>query len=381
MPRPDDKETLRRVRDIALYLLSVTSVSHALLGWEGGFLSSVAAHVAWAVALGCATASAELVSPYLAAVDEVPRDRLRFFVALVYLGMAVPGLLLTALQPNPVLGRLLVPALAAAQLPLLALTGLDRSRRGPVANAAVLALFACLPGGPLAAAAAVSLVGLLGVFLVAEHWYGTLSSYPAGEGLWTPRALREAAVSVGPVVAGLACYLYFQAADPMGGGAFRLRATRAPLEVRSMSMVLLCWIAGASALYLAGRMLIRGSSRDPAAIEVPDPLRGGVERLEPGPPPPAVRAGRGLRGRVVRAYLQFLEAAGAAGLTRPPGTTAREFATTVALPAGPLSALTEAFAAARYGQKEPTIADAEHAEACARRLREGIERKAPSPLP
>ncbi len=104
-----------------------------------------------------------------------------------------------------------------------------------------------------------------------------------------------------------------------------------------------------------------------AAPEEPPPA-------EPSPQPGPQRTDP--RGRIFGAYLDFEQAAAYAGIGRDPaetaGTHARRVVAGFSLPKDQARALVARHAAARFGEGEPTAADADLAESASSSLRQGM---------
>jgi len=76
----------------------------------------------------------------------------------------------------------------------------------------------------------------------------------------------------------------------------------------------------------------------------------------------------GARGAIVRAYVRFLAEASGRELSRRPDQTPREIALKLQSAGAPLAELTALFSRARYGQAEPSPAEAQQAEGLSSRL-------------
>lgn len=351
----DDKDAIGTTRSILLFLLSMSAVGHAVQAWEAPSGQPALVFALWALPLGVALVAGEVFAPDLESIEEVRRERFRLFGSVSYLLFAVPALVAGALRPDAALVPMLVTTLAALHPLFLLTVGLGRDRKGALASALVLSLLACLRGGFLAVTTAVSTVTFLGGFLVFDHHFRTLSTYPTGPGTWLGLAMRGAARTVLPGVLGLVVVLGVSPPRTAPSGFGSVEVVESQTEV--VSDLLMVWIGGAVAVYVAGRLIPRARRKAKARLDVVEPLRGGVERLPLPPPPPATPVYPGRRGLIVRAYLRFLEAAARTGIARRPSATALEFALVVKEPAEPLEALTKAFVRARYAPAEPTPDD------------------------
>jgi len=366
MSGSDDKELIATARSVLLFLLSVSAVAHAVQAWGDPAGWGELALALWVLTIGVSLVTGELLVPHLEAIEEVKRERIRVFASVSYPILAVPGLVAAAVRPDAATLPTLVTTLAALHPGFLLLVGLGRERKGVLASALTLSLFACLGGGFLAASSAVCTVTLLGCFLVLDHYFRTLSTYPTGPGTWFGLAVKDALGTVLPAAVGLALILRASPPKPVPTAFSPVPMLEARTETVAQFIVTL--LAGAVAVYVVGRLISRTRRKIRTRLEVVEPVRGGVERLPLPPPPPTAPVYPGRRGLVVRAYLRFLGAAARAGLTRPPGTTPREFAIVVQEPSGPLGSLTEAFVRARYGPAEPTPDDVLAAETGAETL-------------
>jgi hypothetical protein len=135
------------------------------------------------------------------------------------------------------------------------------------------------------------------------------------------------------------------------------------LDTRALRSMVVAGLVGAVGVYFVGRWIVRSKRGDKKAIEVPEPLRGALERIRPEERRHrALPEYPGRRGKIVRAYLQLLAAAERAGFARKPDETPAEFARALDDPRAPLASATDAFERARYSALELGDADVARAE-------------------
>ncbi len=356
---------LAMARALTMYLLSVHCVANALLATDPRvppLLPVIAIALLAAVVLG------EALAPALAQlVDRVSRARLQITAWVPYGALlAISMMRLMNGDADAMAG--LAAMFAALQGLFLLLAGFGRGYIGAIQNALVLTVFASLPGGRVASVGVTGFAGLLGLFLVFDHFARKLAAYPTREGPSVGTAFAQAAVVVLPVVGALA--LTFAILPPTGYEPLvrSARATQLTQEQVSAAYRDLAILAGAAGVvsWIVVWALLRGRGEADAspAIEVVTARRRGEEAMGEG-------AGRrepeysGVRGRIVRTYLRFLERAAKLGLLRRPDMTPREFSVRVRRPEEPLAVLTDAFMRARWGPDEPAEEDARAAEGAA----------------
>jgi hypothetical protein len=372
----DDRAALEATRLAILYLLSLSSVTNALVAWAP---SPAGWHfLLWAAALAASLVAAERVAPALETIDTVKRNRILVMSAIVYFGLVLPGVGSVVLSPSSRLTPALVNVLALLQPAFLVASPLAEGVGAVLTNALLLSLLAGLRGGTVGAEAVVVTVASLGCFLVFDHYSRTLAAYPAGPGRRLGLAWKDAAATVLPPVVLATVLVVAVPADPPRGRTLSVRRSGAQeLDWRILRGVMVVWLGGTAGVYVAGRFMRRRRAEEELALEVLDPIRGHVERIVP---PPEVRGAvdyPGSRGRIVRAYARVLSVAGQAGIRRGPGITADEFAEVVGEPRGPITGLTDAFVRARYGPHDPTESEALAAESAAAEVIAALRRRVP----
>jgi hypothetical protein len=379
---------MRALAASVLYLLSLDAVACAMLAWTDLGPLGLAG---WAVALAAALGVGERLGDALASIEAKRRDRLAVFLGTLQLGVLVLALVLASARPTPGLLRFLAEVLSGYQLLVLALARLTPHARSAVAHSLALVALASLRGGPLGAWAASSALALVGLYVGLDHHARLLASHRLEESPHAARALGLSAALVLPVAlaVGLAVHAAAPEARP-GPPPERADDTYRPLgeepkrdlDTRALRSIVVTGLLGAVAVYFVGRWLVRSKSREKAAIETPEPLRGTLERIRPDARPSrALPEYPGRRGKIVRAYLGLLRGAGGSGFPRRPDETPTEFASALAEPSAPLAEATDVFVRARYGPFDLTDDDVQTAERSVAAVLDHLARRPPRRRP
>jgi hypothetical protein len=370
---------------VVLYLLALDAVACAMLAWSQPTPLEL---VGWALGLGATLVLGEKLGTSFATVDVKRRGRLGVFLGTIQLSVLVLALVLAAAQLTPGLLSFLVSVLAGYQVVAVLLLRLTPHPRGLVAQSLALIALACLRGGPLAAWAAASALGLTGLYVGLEHHSRLLVAHRVDEGPHGGQALWRTLVLVLPVAVLLGVVVgridprERQFAEPVveeAGYVPLEEKEERSLDRRALRAIAIAGLAGAVAVYFVGRLLNRSKGGEPKAIETPEPLRGELERIRPEADrrSRALPEYRGRRGRIVRAYLNLLRGAESVGFPRHPHETADEFADALEEPKAPLAITTEVFVRARYGGTEITDEDVAQAEAGSDAVRAHLSRQPP----
>jgi hypothetical protein len=360
---------MRALGASVLYLLALNAVACARVAWGE---TSALGLMGWAVGLGVALGIGERLGDSFAVIEAKRRDRVAVFLGTVQFSVLALALLLAALRPTPGLLGFLADVLSGYQLLVLALARLAPQPRGVVGHSLALAALACLRGGPLAAWAAGSTLGLMGLYVGIEHHARLLAAHRLDDGGHAGRALWLSAVMVLPVALATGLAIGYASPDARPDPQVEIvddsyrpieEAPKRELDARSLRTIVITGLVGAVGVYFVGRWMVRSKGGETKSLETPEPLRGTLERIQPERG--AARAPTqypGQRGRIVRAYLDLLRGAGQSGFPRRLDETPAEFSRALGEPREPLAATTEAFERARYGPFEPTGAEAEQAE-------------------
>jgi Domain of unknown function (DUF4129) len=342
-----------------LYLLALNGVVCCVLAWGRPGPASLAG---WALALAAAQSVGERLEPWLASIDAMRRERMAVFFGTIQLSALVMALVLAAGDPSPRLLGMISNAFCGYLLLVLLLVRLDPHGRSAVGHSIALLALVALGGGPLAAWAAGSTLALVGLYAALDHHARLLAAHRLDDGPHAARTLAEAALLVLPVAVavGLAVGIaspeaMMDAPPELGDGRYREtnEGPKRELDTRALRSILVTGILGAVMVYFVGRWLVRSKKRERGSIEVPEPLRGRLERIQPEARQQRADASYpGRRGRIVRAYLGLLRAAERAGFPRRPSETPNEFAGALLEPRAPLEEATVAFVNARYGPYE-----------------------------
>jgi hypothetical protein len=351
---------LAAARVVALYLLSLLAVASADLAWRSPSLLRLAGHAA---ALGLAAGLGSLLPDALSAVG-AGGLRLRARL-LAFLFLPLPGLLaFTVALAAPRLAEQAVAALSLLQVAVLLFgeaLGIE-----PLAlwGALVLTLLAAVAGGLPAAAGLTGFLVLAAAFFSLDHVVRRLAAWPSVPAPALRLVLADAARAVAAPVALLVLALLVLPAPvpetlPDDGPA-RL----APEVGRAYQWLALLALAGGGTVTLVLRLLRGGGSDAPTLVELVEGRVEAEELLEPMAPDDALYAPA--RGRIIRAYLQFLSRAREAGFRLDRHLTPREIQETVRRPEEALGTLTGLFMDARYGPDEPASEAVRLAEAASR---------------
>jgi hypothetical protein len=357
---------------VCLYLLALDAVACAALAWTDPTPLEL---VGWALGLGVIQIVGEKLGASFATIEAKRRDRLGTFLGTIQLSVLVLALVLAAAQFSPGLLRFLTNVLAGYQVVAVLLVRLTPHPRGLVGQSLALIALACLRGGPIAAWAAASALGLTGLYIGLEHHSRLLATHRVDEAPHGPRALWRSLLVVVPValLVGVAVVQLDPEERRLGEPVVEEEEGYVPLDEdedkrrfdpRALRAIVLAGLGGAVAVYFVGRLLNRGRKGDPKSIETPEPLRGRLERIRPEGQrrSRALPEYRGKRGRVVQAYMNLLRGAERVGFPRRPHETADEFAEALVEPKATLATTTEIFVRARYGSSEVTDDDVARAE-------------------
>ena len=360
---------MRVLGSIVLYLLAVDAVGCALLAWTD---TSPLGLAAWVIALAVALGLGERLGESFAFVEAKRRDRMAVFLGTLQLSVLLLALVLAACKPSAGLLGFLAGVLAGYQLLVLALARLSPEPRGVVGQSLALLALGCLRGGPLGAWAASSALGLVGLYVGLDHHARLLASHRLDDAGHAGRALGLSALLVLPVALAVGVAVHTAApyerpelAPELPEDEYRPLEERPPRELdpKALRSIVLAGLAGAVAVYVVGRWMVRSKSREKGSIEVPEPLRGTLERIRPDERPRrALPSYPGRRGAIVRAYVRLLQGAEKLGFSRRPEETPAEFAAALAEPRAPLAEATELFVRARYGPSDVTDGDVAAAE-------------------
>jgi hypothetical protein len=375
---------LSALASVVLYLLALDAVACASMAWEQpGPLELVG----WALGLGATQLLGEKFGASFATMDAKRRDRVGTFLGAFQLSILVLALVMAAAQLTPKLLGFFTSVFSGYLVVAVLLVRLTPHPRGVVGQSLALIALACLRGGPIAAWAASSALGLTALYIGLEHHSRLLASHRiddapyAGRALWRSLAMAvPVALLVGVGVAELdpEPRRFVEVVEEEGFKPLTDKEEH-EFDPRALRAIALAGIGGAVAVYFVGRWLNRSKGGDPKAIETPEPLRGRLERIRPEGP----RRSRitpqygGRRGRIVRAYLNLLRGAESVGFPRRPHETAEEFAVALAQPRDVLKRTTQIFEEARYGSAELTDDDVALAEAGSDAVRAHLSRQPP----
>jgi hypothetical protein len=352
----------RAARGLALGLLSLHAAAHALFAWDAKAAERPWLVAGWGLALAAALLLAERFESRFASMGEwLERFRAAAVVGFAALTALAPAAVLAA----PPLVASVVRFLVGLQAALLLLAAFETFVAAALVNAATLVVFAALGGGIVGAAAVAGWLLWLAPFLVFDRFARTLLAYPRARIPSLAPPLRLAlARGGGAALLVLAVFAAFPALpverDAEAASSVESVGHRAAIVYNLLTLVAMAGTGGVlSLLRLLGRR-----RRAPPVIDAPE-----TEEMAEEPAPAAERLHQaippGERGRIVRAYLRFLEAAEPRVLRRRPSHTPREIARIVAEPAGPLGELTALFTSARWGPDEAGEAEARSAERAA----------------
>jgi len=351
---------LAAARMAALYLLSLLAASGADLAWRSPDIRRLAAH---AVTLGLAVGLGSLLPDALSATGAAAlRARVRL-VALLFL--PAPGLLaLTVAVAAPRLAAEAASALALLQVAVLLVAEALALEILALWGALVLTLLAALAGGLPAVVGLPGFLALAAAFFGLDHVLRRLAVWPATPAPPVRHVLADAlrAVAV-PAVLLVPALLLLPAPSPAAfgdGGA----AAPGPEVRRAYQWLALVALAGGGAVTLLVRWLRGGESEASPLVELEESRVEAEEPLEPDAFDEARYAPA--RGRVIRAYLRFLQRARETGLRLESHLTPREIQDRVRRPEDPLSLLTGLFMDARYGPDEPGAEAVRSAETASR---------------
>ena len=347
-------------RMVALYLLSLLAASGADLAWRSPDIRRLAAH---AVTLGLAVGLGSLLPDALSATGAATLRARARLVALLFLPL--PGLLALAVAvAAPRLAAQAASALALLQVAVLLVAEALALEIMALWGALVLTLLSALAGGLPAVVGLAGFLPLAAAFFGLDHVLRRLAAWPGTPApalrLVLADALRAVAV---PAVLLVAALLLLPAPSPaaFGDGATRVLA---PDVSRAYQWLTLMALAGGGAVTLLVRWLRGGESEGSPLVELAESRVEAEEPLEPD----SFDEGRyaPARGRVIRAYLQFLHRARAAGFRLESHLTPREIQDRVRRPEDLLSLLTGVFMDARYGPDEPGAEAVRSAETASR---------------
>jgi hypothetical protein len=289
------------------------------------------------------------------------RSRGRIVAWVGYAGVVAFAAMVAAAFPEPALLAREAALFALLQPLFLAVaTALDDAAPALV-NVLVLTALTGLRGGLFAAAAAVTLLLLATLFFAGEHVRRVLAAYGARRAPRLRVVLGEWARLVLPPAAALAAWMILRPPAPSSFVRWGPAGPPEDLPREAYALLSLLSLVASGVIGLATRLFRRRHKGEAPSDEVLTAAAIEEEPLPvPRPKPPVHLPGR--RGRVVRAYARFLDAAAGRGRPRPPHVTASEYV--AALPAAAAGArrLTTLFSDARYGRDEPDEATALLAE-------------------
>jgi hypothetical protein len=352
-----------RARLVALYLLSLASVSGSILAWQGESGLSPLSLLWPPLGLGAAAvAGAAFRERFSGLLERNARARVRALTGITY-GAVVLIVSLGLLSGSRDAARSGVSILRALQLVFLLLTGFSRGDLGTLVNAFALTSTSLLAGGPAAALSATLHGSILVFFLAADHATRTLTEFPVEDLPSSGRILgigASAAFMIAVLLAGFFWLLPPAPYEPLQK-AGAIRALPAGELTGLLSNLMVVAIISSLGIYLLLRFGVAGrniSVEEPVA-EVVSPQRKtvrpeGARDREPQAPM------KEWRGRIVALYVKTAEQLAKWGRRRKSFQTPREFARTLA-PAAASSELAELFGRARYGPDEPTRAEFERA--------------------
>jgi hypothetical protein len=291
------------------------------------------------------------------------RRRVRL-VALLFLPLPAFIALVAALAVPDVAPRA-VAALATLQLLVLLVADTLALELVAAWGALVLTLLTGAGGGFPALVTLPAFVLLASVFFSLDYATKRMAAWtrvrPPALRLVLQSALRAVALPVLLLVVALVAL----PSPPVAGLAGRQGPEVSGEVGRAYRWLSLLALIGGGATVLVMRWLRSGGGDESLAlVELPDSHVVAEERLEPdSPDDPRYAAAR---GRVIRAYLRFLDRAGEIGLRLERTLTPREIELRVRQPADPIARLTGLFMDARYGPREPEPESVLRAEAASR---------------
>jgi MFS family permease len=372
---------LLRARAAAVYLLSLHSASHAVMAYEPGLLTwkelaGGAGILALALVLGV------WWGPWLGAlVDRSGRTRLIMVSWIPYGGMLAFSAIAVSngdLEDIGHASRMFV----VIQPLFLALAGLGRGYLGAIQNALVLTIFAAVPGGVVAGAAVCGFVGWCGAFLAFDNAARKLAAYPGVTRGATRSATLHALATVGPVVLALGVFFWSVPATPyakLARTGVKRTVTKEQIAAAYRDLVWAMAAGGIGAWLAAWALLRTRGGESVPVLEVVEARRRGEEIVPAAPARMGAVEYSGVRGRIVRAYVRFVERLGKLGILRRPDMTPAEFASRVPSDGADLALLTDAFVRARWGGDEPTEDDARLAERAAESVVHEVRERGASP--
>lgn len=348
---------LAAARMVALYLLSLLAAAGADLAWRPPDLLRLAAHAA---TLGFAVGLGSLLPDALSSVGAgVLRARIRL---LVLLFLPLPGLLgLAVAVAAPRLAGQVVSALVLLQAAVLLVGEALALEILALWGALVLTLVGALAGGLPGLVGFTGFLALAAAFLGLDHVSRRLAGWPGVPAPPLRLVLADALRVVAAPVLVLALALLLLPAPPRAALGDGRTVVLAPEVRRAYEWLVLVALAGGGAVTLLVRWLRGGGSEAPTLVE-PAESRVEAEELLDIDAFDEARYGAA-RGRVIRAYLQFLHRAREAGVRLERHLTPREIERRVRRPEDPLSLLTGLFMDARYGPDEPRAEAVRSAEA------------------
>jgi hypothetical protein len=375
---------MRAIAAVILYLLALDSLACAALAWGEAAPRGL---VGWAIGLAVALGIGERLGDPFSEIEAKRRDRVAVFLGTLQLSLLILALLLATARPTPDRLRFLTGVLSGYLLLVLALVRLTPYPRGVVGQSLALVALACLRGGPLAAWAAGSSLAFVGLYVGLDHHARLLAAHRVDDSPHATRALSHSALLVLPVALAVSLGAYLAApgsrASPppeVADESYRPidEKPRRELDSQALRSILIAGLAGAVAVYLVGRWIVRSKRGERKSIETPEPLRGTLERIRPEVQRTHVaRTYAGRRGRIVRAYLRLLRAAEELGFPRRPDETPVEFASALGEPREALAEATEVFLRARYGPFDLTGGDVAQADRSAAAVLSHLKRHPP----
>ncbi|HEV3027278.1 MAG TPA: DUF4129 domain-containing protein [Planctomycetota bacterium] len=363
-------DSFMRARLLALYLLSLASVSGSILAWQGES-TSIPLSLLWPpLGLGAAAiAGAALRERFLGLLERNARARVRALTGICY-GAVVLIVSLGLLSGSRDAARGGTSILRVLQLLFLLLTGFSRGDLGALVNALALTSTSLLAGGPGAAVSATLLGSILVFFLTADHATRTLTEFPVEQLPPSGPILGVGAAAAFVIAVLLAGFFWLVPPAPYAPlqKAGAIRPLPAGELVGLLSNLMLVAIVSTVGVYLLLRFGGAGGSiptEDPVA-EFVSPQRKTV-RPEAAPYREPRGSVKDWRARIVALYVKTAEQLAKWGRRRKSFQTPREFARSLA-PAAASAELAELFGRARYGPDELTRAEFEQASRISREI-------------
>jgi len=363
-------EPFMRARFLALYVLSLGSVSGSILAWQGKDAFFPLSLLWPPLGLGAAAiAGAALRERFSGLLERNARARVRALLGICY-GAVVLTVSLGLLSGSRDAARSGASILRALQLFFLLLTGFGRGDLGTLVNAFALTSTSLLAGGPGAAVSATLHGSIVVFFLTADHATRTLTEFPVEQLPPSGPILRAGATAAFVIAVLLAGFFWLLPPAPYAPlqKAGAIRALPAGELVGLLSNLMLVVIVSTAGFYLllrfggAGRSI---SVEQPVAEFVSPQRKTARPEAAPYREPPASM--KEWRARIVALYVKTAQQLAKWGRRRKSSQTPREFARNLA-PASASAELAELFGRARYGPDELTRVEFERASLVAREI-------------